>query len=262
MAIVHETLLLRGMHNCPYHGEIITMPNQSPLVSVIIPVYNAERYVAEAIESVLAQTYNPVEIIVIDDGSTDGSAKVIKRFPSVQYYSQPNTGISAARNRGIEQAQGTFFAFLDADDLWVEDKLTLQMSAFKNDPDLDIVFGHVKQFYSPELETSQNDKPPITNSQMPGHIPSAMLIKRDAFFRVGLFETNWQMGEFASWYLRSLEQGLQNLMLPDLVTWRRLHETNHGIQQREAINDYVHILKASLDRRRAAVLERKGNQDT
>lgn len=230
----------------------MTIPSQPPLVSVIIPVYNAEQYVAQAIESVLVQNYRPLEIIAVDDGSTDESATVVKNFSSVQYYFQSNGGISAARNRGIEQARGEFFAFLDADDLWVEDKLALQMSAFNNDPNLDIVFGHVQQFHSPELETSSANPTPASESLMPGHIPSAMIIKRDSFFRVGLFETNWKLGEFASWYLRSLEEGLRNIMLPDLVTLRRIHQTNVGIRQRQEIKDYVRILKASLDRRRAA----------
>lgn len=231
------------------------MPDQSCLVSVIIPVFNGESFVADAIQSVLAQTYEPVEIIVIDDGSTDGSAAVIKQFPAVQYIFQPKAGISVARNRGVEQAQGAFFAFLDADDVWGEEKLTLQTAAFSNNPNLDIVFGHVKQFRGKFVPGMR-----VTNSDlMAGHIPSTMLIKREAFFRVGLFETNWKMGEFASWYLRSLEQGLEKFMLPDLVAWRRLHDTNNGIQQRESIIDYVHLLKASLDRRRAATLEQKGN---
>lgn len=233
----------------------LNMPDQPFLVSVIIPVYNGASFVADAIQSVLEQSYEPVEIIVIDDGSTDGSAAVIKQFPAVQYAFQPNAGISVARNRGIEQAQGGFFAFLDADDVWVEEKLTLQTASFSNNPNLDIVFGHVQQFrgkFVPGMRVTNVDL-------MAGHIPSTMLIKREAFFQVGLFETNWKMGEFASWYLRSLEQGLQNIMLPDLVAWRRLHDANNGIQQRESIKDYVHVLKASLDRRRAAAPEQKGN---
>ena len=234
--------------------------SQSPLVSVIIPAYKAKLYVAEAIESVLAQAYTHFEIIVIDDGSTDGSAEVVKQFSVVQYCFQPNAGISAARNYGIERTQGDFFAFLDADDVWDKNKLTLQLTAFEENPGLDIVFGHVKQFYSPELTGTQKDKT-LFKELMPGYIPSTMLIKRDSFFRVGLFETHWKMGEFASWYLRSLEQGLQNLMLPDLVTWRRIHETNNGIKQRVSINDYVRIIKASLDRRRAAAQEQGKTQN-
>lgn len=234
----------------------------SPLVTVIIPVFNAEKYVAEAINSVLCQSYKPIEIIAVDDGSTDGSARIIKRFPSVRYLYQTNSGISATRNKGIEHAQGDFFAFLDADDLWVVDKIMLQIAAFEDDPNIDIVFGHVQQFRSPELADVLAGESPAIASLMPGHIPSTMVIKRDAFFRVGLFETNWRMGEFASWYLRSLENGLRSVMLPDLVTRRRLHEANHGIQQREAIKDYVHILKASLDRRRGASHESERVQGT
>lgn len=238
----------------------MTLLDQAPLVSVIIPVYNAELYVAEAIESVLAQNYNSIEVITVDDGSTDDSEAVIKQFPSISYYFQSNAGISAARNLGIERAQGNFLAFLDADDIWVEDKLNLQLTAFEENPTLDIVFGHVKQFYSPEIAQVQKNRLPV-KEVMPGHIPSTMLIKRDSFFRVGLFETNWKMGEFASWYLRSLEQGLQNLLLPDVVAWRRIHKTNNGIKQHASINDYVHIIKASLDRRRNATLEKEKTQD-
>jgi hypothetical protein len=86
---------------------------------------------------------------------------------------------------------------------------------------------------------------------MPGYIPSAVMIRRDAFNRVGPFETIMRVGEFASWYLHAAEMGLRMLMLQDLVAWRRLHKTNTGIQQRQALTDYVRILKASLDRRRA-----------
>ena len=224
-------------------------------LSVIIPVYNEEMTIEELLERVMQVDLGEsieVEIIIANDGSTDGSAEVIKKFPAVQYLLQTNAGISATRNRGIEHAQGDFLAFLDADDKWVENKIVLQMAAFDNDPKLDIVFGHVQQFFSPELADLKNDQS-AELELMPGYIPSTLLIKRDAFLQVGLFETNWKMGEFASWYLRSLEQGLQQLMLPDLVALRRLHDSNNGLQQRSSINNYIHIIKASLDRRRSAI---------
>ncbi|VXD24263.1 glycosyltransferase family 2 protein [Planktothrix paucivesiculata] len=222
------------------------------LVSVIIPVYNCEKYLAEAIESVLAQTYQPLEIIVVDDGSTDGSAEIAKRFgTTVQYCFQANSGTAAARNRGIELAKGDFFAFLDADDFWVEDKLTNQMAAFTNNPNLDVVYGQVQQFISPDLAENLKAKLQVSPKLVPGHIPSALLIKRDSFFQVGLFETQWKLAEFASWQVRVTELGLQTMMLPELVAKRRLHETNKGIKQREYQTEYLQILKVSLDRRRA-----------
>ena len=221
------------------------------LVSVIIPVYNGERYLAEAIGSALAQSYRPFEIIVIDDGSTDGTGQVVKPFiPPVRYFYQANGGTGAARNRGIQVAQGNFFAFLDADDLWQPDKLSLQMAVFASDPQADVVFGHLQQFFSPDVQDSLKGKIACDTTVMPGYLPSAMVVRREAFFRVGLYETHWKVGQDVSWVMRAMEQGLKMVMVPELVFRRRIHGKNKGITQREFINQRVHILKASPDRRR------------
>jgi len=126
----------------------------------------------------------------------------------------------------------------------------LQMNAFRKDPELDIVFGHVKQFHSPELDERIKAKLHCPSELMPGIAPSTVLIKRDVFFSVGLFETNLRIAEFADWHVRATELGLTMLMLSDLVAKRRLHKTNMGITKRQSRSDYVRILKASLDRRR------------
>jgi glycosyltransferase involved in cell wall biosynthesis len=170
--------------------------------------------------------------------------------PMVRYYHQPNAGTAAARNKGIELAQGQVFAFLDADDIWMKDKIELQMAALEADPNIDIVFTHVKQFYSPELNESDREKIKMSAEIMAGQIPSTILIKRDAFFRVGLFETTWQIGQDVSWMLRANEQGLKSKMLADVLVMRRLHKNNKGIVYRHLINQRVHIIKAALDRRR------------
>jgi glycosyltransferase involved in cell wall biosynthesis len=222
-----------------------------PLVSIILPVYNGEKYLSEAIGSILSQTYRPTEIILVDDGSTDGSAEIAKRFsPAVKYCYQNNTGTGAARNRGVELAEGSFLAFMDADDVWSEDKLEVQMTAFRNNPKTEIVFGHVKQFHSPELDEGTRKRLLCRNEAMPGCLPPMMLIKREAFLRVGLFETNWRLGQDMSWIMRAREQGLREIMLPNLVYMRRIHKHNKGTTHRQLIGDRVRILKASLDRRR------------
>ena len=226
----------------------------SPLVSIIVPVYNGKKYLSEAIDSILSQTYHPTEIIIVDDGSTDGSGESAQRFSSaVKYCYQTNAGTGAARNRGVELAHGSFFAFLDADDIWLQDKLTIQMAAFYNNPETEIVFGHVKQFYSPELDEVTKSKLRCTDEAIRGFLPCTMLIKREAFFKVGLFETNWRVGQDVSWIMRAREQGLREVMLPDLVYMRRLHKNNKGIIHRRFNGDRVRILKASLDRRRGKV---------
>lgn len=222
-----------------------------PLVSAIIPVYNGERYLAEAIESAIGQTYRPVEVIVVDDGSTDGSAEVARRFGDAMcYHSQVHSGMAVALNHGVELALGDFLAFLDADDVWMRDKLALQVSCFAENPSLDMVFGHAEEFDSPELMGRETRATHRTGRIIPGYSHGTMLIKRDVFLMVGYFATQWRVGQFLDWYARASEIGLNSLLLPDVLLRRRLHLTNLGIIERDARGDYARILKAALDRRR------------
>jgi len=111
----------------------------NPLVSVVIPVFNGERYLRDAVQSVLDQRYAPLEIIIVDDGSTDGTATVAQSLPeAVSYLHHTNQGPAAARNRGIEQARGGLIAFADADDLWPPAKLELQLPYLINEPAIEI----------------------------------------------------------------------------------------------------------------------------
>ena len=184
---------------------------KKPLVTVIIAVYNCEKYLAQAIESVLAQTYKAIEIIIIDDGSTDGSAEVAKSFlPQIKYYFQENSGPGAALNLGISLSQGILIAFLDSDDLWVADKLSYQMRAFESNPDLEAVFGHVRQFKSPELDEASKQSIQIPVEVISGYFKGTMLIKREAFERVGWFDSQIKIGDFLDWYLRASEQSLKS----------------------------------------------------
>ncbi len=228
--------------------------NDALHVSVIIPVYNGERYLGEAIASALGQTYPPLEVIVVDDGSTDGSAAIAQGCGSpVRYDHQshrPSGGAAAARNRGAELARGELLAFLDADDVWLPDKLARQVAAIRDDVERTMVFGHVRQFISPELEESVKAAIVCPPDPAPGLAPGALLIARATFLATGLFDPGWGVGEFIDWYLRAVERGLKTVMLADVVMLRRLHRTNQGILQRDARLDYVRIVKAARDRRR------------
>jgi len=231
-------------------------PDPSGLVSAIIPVYNGERYLAEAIESVLAQEHNSLELIVVDDGSRDGSAAIARRFPAVRYRYQPNGGIGAARNLGLQLARGRFIAFLDADDVWAPGKLAAQVQAFAADPRLDIVSGHVEQFRSPDLDEVTARRIRFPRELLPGYSFGAMLIKREAFLRVGPVSTVRTKAECVDWCLRATDLGLRVAMLPDVLLRRRLHDGNHSLEHRRSLGDYAHALKASLDRRRSATASR------
>ncbi len=217
------------------------------IVSAVIPVYNGEQYLAAAIESVVAQGAAVAEVIVVDDGSEDGSAAVAGGWGApVRCIRAPHAGIGAARNAGIEAATGSFVAFLDADDLWTEGRLAAQLTAFEADPALDMVFGLAEQF--------RDDGLPVTGMQAlgPAIIAGAMLIRAASLRRVGPFATGIRMGEFIDWYGRAKDLGLRETLLPSLVIRRRIHGENTGLREAAHRVDYTRVLRAALERRRAA----------
>jgi glycosyltransferase involved in cell wall biosynthesis len=220
-------------------------------VSVVIPVYNGARYLAEAIASVRAQSETPGEIVVVDDGSTDASAEVARGCgPDIVCIVQPHAGLSAALNRGLERARGTLLAFLDADDLWAAGKLSRQLDVLDADGAPEAVLGHVEQFVSPELDPAVAPAIPPGSRRLPGWVLGTMLIRAGALRRVGGFDVRWQIGPFIDWYLRAQDADLRTVMLADIVLRRRVHMDNMGSRERGSRGDYAKILKHALDRRR------------
>lgn len=220
------------------------------MVSVVIPTYNRANYIGQAIDSVISQSYSQTEIIVIDDGSTDDTPRVVASYGErVRYVWQENSGIGAARNHGVRLSSGEFLGFLDSDDLWQAEKLERQLAAFLTDSKLKLVFSGVKNFISPDLSNEEKQKIVCDDAVHAGVYPAALLLRRETFYQVGEFETHWKTSEFIEWYSRALELGLPKFVIPEALVLRRLHQSNHG---RTESNDYAVALKAILDRRRRA----------
>ncbi|NUQ37631.1 MAG: glycosyltransferase family 2 protein [Caldilineales bacterium] len=225
--------------------------NTASTITAIIPVHNGERYLAEAIRSVLDQTLPPDELIVVDDGSTDASAQVARSFgPPVRVLAQANLGPAAARNLGAQQASGDLLAFLDADDLWTPEKLARQSAVLAADPVCDAVLGRVENFVSPELDESQAAKLARTAAQSGEFHIGALLIRRDAFRRVGWFDAGLRHGEFIDWWARATQLHLAYTVLPDLVLRRRLHADNLTRREPGGRSDYLALLRQHLARGR------------
>lgn len=222
------------------------MTNTATTISVIIPVYNGSAFLAEAIESVLSQTHQAYEVIVVDDGSTDDSVAVAERYaPAVRIVSQPNAGCGAARNLGVLHAGGSLLAFLDADDLWVPDKLQQQVCALAHDDTLEMVFGRVEVFHDIE----DNNALATATQVYDGIIAGTMLIIHTAFQRVGAFATEWRIGEFADWYARALECGVRAHTIPQVLMKRRLHAKNITRAAADSRTAYLQVLRNTLRRR-------------
>jgi glycosyltransferase involved in cell wall biosynthesis len=220
-------------------------------ISVIIPVYNCDRYLAEAIQSVLDQSYPVHEIIVVNDGSTDESVAIAQQFSQITLLSQTNKGAGASRNLGIQSAKGELIAFLDADDRWLPTKLEQQIQVFITNPKIDIVFSYVQQFISPELDLSIQARLHCPADPIAGVFPTTALVKKSIFQQVGEFSEVLKVAEFIDWFQRSQVLGLQSHTLSAVLANRRLHTTNSGIRIRpQAHQEYLEVVRAALNRRR------------
>ncbi len=229
---------------------------ETPLVSVVIPSYNAARFVADAVRSVLAQTYPNLEVLVIDDGSADDTRQVMEQFASdarVHYHYQPNAGVSSARNRGIQIARGEFIGLCDADDLWMPNKLELQVPCFFGRPQLGVVYCkplHVDVNDQP-LETYQTDRysGKVSDTLLLGNFVtgSTSLIPKECFDAVGFYDTSLKTCEDYDLWLR-ISTKYEFLYL-DQVTYRyRQWEGQVSISRNEPqfYEDAIRVKRAFL----------------
>ena len=219
----------------------------SPLVSVIIPVFNAERFLSDALNSVFSQGYANLELIMVDDGSTDGSREIIERTPgNIRYLRQENSGPAAARNRGIEIAEGDILAFQDADDIWPARKLEIQLAVLDRDPTFEIVMGQVQRVQSSEGDAElENMNAPCFAVNL-----GASIFRRSAFEQVGPFDEQLRFSEDVDWFMRARERGIKTAKIEDVTLLYRLHDQNMTRDKLLTNLNTFRVLKMSLDRRR------------
>lgn len=224
-----------------------------PVVSCIVPYFDGARFVGEALASIRAQTHRPLEIIVVDDGSTDASADVVRRLgDDVRYHRQENRGPAAACNAGVALAGGDFIAFLEQDDLWEPDKTARQLAAFAADPELAYCVGHVQNFWAPELagQAERYRDAPIMRP-VPGYVVQTLMLRPAAFRRVGPFDETLRFAAATDWFVRAAERDQPGCLLPEVLTRRRLHADNFSRRHRAASHEqFLGVLKGMLDRRR------------
>jgi glycosyltransferase involved in cell wall biosynthesis len=220
-----------------------------------MPVFNGERYVREAIDSIFAQMHRPLEIIIVDDGSTDGTRAAVANYgDQVRYVWQPNSGPATARNLGLSRAAGEFIAFIDADDLWHVEKLARQMARFAARPELDFCVAHVQNFWISELhdeeERFRNNR---VAKPIPGYVTGTLLARRRVFDTIGVFNTKLAHGDSTDWFLRAAERGAVMELLADVLLFRRLHPANRSrLLASRSRDEFLEIVKACLDQRRGS----------
>jgi hypothetical protein len=228
-----------------------------PLVTAIVPVYNGAAFLHEAIQNIIGQDYPSLEIIVVDDGSTDEIDRAVASLQTeVRFFKQENAGAAAARNRGIRDASGELIAFLDVDDLWPKHNLRTLVDFLLQHPGIDVVHGHGQLM---ELDAVTGEYEYVGNpaESFPFYIGAA-LFRRRAFETVGLFDTELRFAEDTDWFNRALELaiGLERLPQVSLLVRRHGQNLTHGKSLVEL--NTLRVFKKVLDRKRQRASQGEG----
>lgn len=217
----------------------------APLVSAVMPVFNAEAFLDASLGSLLEQDYEPYEIVVCDDGSTDRTAEILAGYPMLRVIRQQNSGPSAARNAAVAASRGDLIAFFDADDRWPANRLSLQASYLVEHPEIGCVLGRQEWMNPPpwlgrDAVFGDLDGIPILSA----------MVRRSVFDQVGGFDTSFTHSEDMDLLFRLRENGIRIEVLPDIVLFRRFHGENLTASP-PSTSPLLRSLREKLERERA-----------
>ena len=224
---------------------------EKPLVSVIVAVKNGEAFIASAIKSVQEQDYRPLEIIVVDGQSEDGTAAIAQSFKDVRYFFQHNRGIADAYNVGLAAAQGEFVAFLSHDDMWLPEVIAAGRLPAPV-PTVQYTIGMIRFFLEPGHETPRGFRRELFQGLHVGRIMETLLARRSLFDVIGDFDSTMALAEDVDWYARASDRAIPMAVIPEiLLLQKRVHSRNASSDAQTSNRELLKALKRSIDRKRA-----------
>lgn len=223
-----------------------------PFVSVIVAVRNGERYLAAALNSILAQTYQSFEIIVVDGHSTDATALIARAHAGIRLVEQAGLGIAAAYNTGIQVAQGDLVAFLSHDDLWTPHKLSLQVGYMVEHPGIQYTNGLLRFFLEPDCRAIPGFRRGLLEGTHPGWIMETLVVRKALFARLGGFDEHLTLAEDIDWYARARDHGIPSALLAEVVLHKRVHDANATADVASSNRGLLSAMKRSIDRKKGS----------
>lgn len=224
--------------------------NAQPFVSVIIPVYNGAEFLLDALASIRAQNYAPLEILVMDDGSTDNTKEIAQAQTDVLYFALEHRGAPATRRRGVDAARGELIAFLDVDDLWSKNKLARQVVLLNENPNVAIVNGYTQLLRLVDANASEWKFEVWGTPQLAFSFGSA-LFRRTVFEIVSSFDDAQSMTDDLDWFSHAREKNVPMLIHADVMQFYRRHTRNMTNNVDLGKQQLLQMLKKSLARREA-----------
>jgi glycosyltransferase involved in cell wall biosynthesis len=221
-----------------------------PLVSVIVAVSNGACYLAQALESVLSQTYRRIELIVVDDGSVDSSDKIARSHEEVRYISQHNKGLPGARNTGINAAQGELIAFIDQDDLWTPNKLNVQVLYLLENPGVQYVNAWVKLFVEPGSRLRTGYTKDFLGRAHVGRTPGTLVARKSVFDQVGMFSADLSIACDVEWFKRANDYNIPMHIIPEVLLYKRIHNNNLSSDVTTNRRELFSVIRRTIGQRR------------
>jgi len=221
-----------------------------PFISCIVPCHNGEAFLAAALDSILAQDHRPLEIIVIDDGSSDSSAEIAERYGEpVSVLRQERGGQARARNAGILAAAGGYICFLDADDLYRPGKLTAQLAELEAHPEVELCLCTAENFWEPGLEAERERYSAYGKLRATTHLGS-VLARRSVFDSVGLLDPRRGAASDIDWFMRLADSGLSVHTIPEVLYLRRMHSETQA-HRLGGLDSYLELAHDRIEQHRS-----------
>ena len=225
-----------------------------PAVSVVLPVYNGERFLRESIESVIATQYPRLEIIVVDGQSSDRTPAIAQSFEQVRFIGQRDHGLAAAYNCGVAASSGDLIAFQAADDLWTPDKLQVQVGYLLTHPDVQYTVARATFFLEPGFASPAGFKQELLLGDHPARILETLVARKSLFNVVGRFDPDIAISMDVDWFSRASDRGIPMAAMEEVLLRRRVHDANLSLQpevnNRNYNRELLEIFKKSIARKR------------
>lgn len=221
----------------------------NPLVSVILPLYNGQRFIISSIKSVLNQSYRSLELLVVDDGSSDNSTDLVPNDPRIRLFHRENFGVAASRNFGISQAKGTYLAFIDQDDYWYPDKLELQIQVLMNEPAFGYSLTRIRNHLVGDTEVPGWLDPEQLIENPIGFLPSTLVVHRQIFTEIGIFTEDLVNASDLEWFVRARKAGIPVQILNQVLLQRNIHDDNCSHDNKTSKRELFSILQKKIKAR-------------
>lgn len=226
-------------------------------ISVVMATLDADRFLRSALDSIASQSHPVDELVIADGGSTDQTLQIAKTYPFARIVKQSGKGLPDAWNTALAHCKGDTISFLDSDDMWTADKIERQVHVLEQNPTTDAVVGHVQFFLEDGVKRPRNFKPELLNGTHPAPMPGALLIRRSALDRVGLFDTRFPIACDIDWFARLRDLEIQIATLPNLLIRKRVHESNLSLDPSFQTGYQSELARLLFEKRRRLAAQTK-----